>query len=89
MKVSTSQLVVLKQYGFMWVKDGSTDRVEAECIKDVVPAANGFTVIYNTKATALEMSTAEVEDIELPNNFETEWIRVKWNNIVDQRRRAA
>lgn len=88
MKVSQQQLDMLKQYGFLWLKNKTTDRVESFCIHDVVPAANGFTVIYET-TSALEMSTAVVKEIEFPEDLDTQWIRVKWEHIEDQRREAA
>lgn len=57
-----------------------------DCIEYIIPAANGFTVVYNANATALELSTATVEKIELPSDLKTQWIYVHWINIEDQRR---
>jgi hypothetical protein len=76
----------LKKHGFKWYKDSSTDAVDADCIEDVVPAANGFTVVYNDKATALVASTATVEKIEFPDDLDKKWIFVHWKGIEDERR---
>jgi hypothetical protein len=84
--ITRTQLKLLRKYGFQWYKSATTDRVTADCIEDVVPAANGFTVIYNEKATALVASTAVVLKIELPPDIETQWIRVHWDTITDERR---
>lgn len=83
-----AELKLLKKHGFMWYRDQSTDKVDSSCIEDVVPAANGFTVIYNDKATALALSTAQVKKIEWPeaDKLETVWIRVHWDTIEDQRK---
>lgn len=87
MKINEEQLSLLKKHGFMWwCKDQSTDKVSADCIKDVIPAANGFTVVYNELASALELSTAEVDSIDFPDDLENEWIRVNWVDIIDQAR---
>jgi hypothetical protein len=44
-KIDASTLALLKARGFMWHKNGTTDRVEANLIKDIIPAASGgFTV---------------------------------------------
>lgn len=70
----------------MWYKDRSTDKVTADCIQDVIPAAHGFTVLYNEKATALVASTAVVNAIDIPEDLDATWIRVEWETIVDERR---
>jgi hypothetical protein len=76
-------LQLLKQYGFKWYKDGTTDSVTADGIQDIIPAANGFTVVYTPDA-AIKYSTVVVEQIELPENFDTTWIFVHWKSISDQ-----
>lgn len=86
MTPTTEQLGYLKEYGFKWFKDNTTDAVDADCIADVVPAVNGFTVIYNENATALVMSTATVEKIDFPSNPKKTWIFVHWGKIEDHRR---
>lgn len=86
MKYTNDILAKLKTWGFKWCKDKSTDTVSPECIKDVIPAANGFTVLYNEQATALYASTAVVRSIEFPDNFQATWIVVEWETIVDERR---
>lgn len=85
MKVPERTLALLKQHGFQWYKSQTTDRVEAKCIEDIVPAAGGFTVIYNENSV-FDMSTATVEDIDIPENPDKQWIRVHWNVIADQKR---
>jgi len=52
-----------------------------------VPAANGFTVIYNDKSV-LVMSTAVVAKIEYPPDGELDkkWILVHWESIKDERK---
>ena len=85
MKVSQSALDSLKKFGFAWFKDNTTDKVSEDVIQGVIPAAEGFTVVYTDDA-ALEMSTVKVENIFFPADPTNEWIRVVWNTIVDQRR---
>lgn len=75
----------LKQFGFKWYKNQSTDAVSDDCIEDVVPAANGFTVIYNDKSV-LAASTAEVEKIDFPDDLANKWTLVHWKSITDERR---
>jgi len=83
----TNHLGLLKQFGFAWFKDNCTDKVSHDCIADVVPAANGFTVIYNDKSV-LVMSTAVVAKIEYPPDGELDkkWILVHWESIKDERK---
>lgn len=78
------QLSRLKSEGFKWFKESCTDRVEPEVIQDIIPAANGFTVVYNENAV-LEYSTATVHAIDWPEDSD-HWIMVHWENITDQRR---
>ncbi len=85
MKVDGTQRLLLKRYGFKWFKDNCTDRVDAEGIKEILPAANGFTVVYDNTGV-LDYSTAVVERIELPDDFARIWILVHWERIEDQRR---
>lgn len=77
----------LKRFGFMWMNDGTSDKVDADCIADVVPAAKGFTVIYNDKSV-LKASTAVVNKIEFPDEGKemTIWAVVHWESIEDERR---
>ena len=82
---SKEQCDLLKARGFQWYKDQCTDRVDAECIAEVHPAAKGFTVVYK-EGGALVCSTAEVEQLELPSDLDKEWIRVHWDTIADERR---
>lgn len=84
MKIDTSMCAKLRKHGFKWFKSDTTDRVDAEVIADIVPAADGFTVVY-TEDAAIELSTAVVEkidDLDDPNK----WIYVHWKSISDQRR---
>jgi len=83
MKLKAEQLELLKRHGFKWLKDGSTDTVDASCIQDVLPAANGFTVVYNETAVALEMSTAVVELIDIPANPETHYNDTDLDLLID------
>ena len=76
---------LLKKHGFKWYKDDSTDRVETADIKDIVPAANGFTVIYK-EPSALICSTAQVQKIEIPDDLDNTWIFVRWITIKDERK---
>lgn len=85
MKVTTEQLALLKEHGFKWYKDASTDRVEADYIADVIPAANGFTVLYNDKGV-LYATTAVVKWIEVPVDLKGQWIYVHWDRIEDERK---
>ena len=77
---------MLRQHGFKWYRDHCTDRVDADGIKEILPAANGFTVVYNEEDSVLDYSTATVERIELPKHPELQWILVHWITIEDQRR---
>lgn len=81
-------LPLLTKSGFMWYKNQSTDRVDAECIDRILPYDNGvmpgFTVHYNGKAVLIS-TTATVSEIEVPANPDTEWIRVHWEDISDKR----
>ncbi len=86
MIVNEEQRALLKKHGFMWFRDNSTDKVDPSHIQDVIPAANGFTVVY-TEKSVFECSTAEVENIVFPDNLESEWTRVVWTNIYDQHRK--
>lgn len=89
MKIDVKTRLLLISYGFMWHKDGSTDRVDADVIQDIIPAADGFTVIYKKKpGIVLELTTATVESIEMPAPEELigRWIVVNWKTAVDQRR---
>jgi len=86
--MDTTILALLKQHGFKWYKDHCTDSVTADSIQAIFPAANGFTVVY-TQDCALRFSTAVVERIEMPRNFETTWIFVHWKSVEDERRDAA
>ena len=87
--VDADTLALLKKHGFQWYRNASTDRVEANSIKDVIPAANGFTVVYNEHPEIVFVrSTAIVEKIERPDDLEKEWIRVCWISIEDQRKTA-
>ena len=82
MIVSKEQRELLKKHGFMWFKDKTTDRVEADYIEDILPAANGFTVVY--KHSVIRYSTATVQEIELPQDLCDGWIRVHWIKIEDE-----
>jgi hypothetical protein len=82
--ISAETLKTLQQHGFMWMKDGSTDKVDEGCIDKIVPAANGFTVIYNKKAV-LRYTTCVVEKIELAEKPQTTWNVVYWKSVVDER----
>jgi hypothetical protein len=86
-KITAEQLMLLKQNGFQWYRDNSTDRVEADCIADVIPAAQGFTVLYNEKSV-LAASTAVVKKIVFPkpDDLKSVWIRVYWESIKDERK---
>lgn len=76
---------LLKAHGFQWVKDRTTDRVEASHIAKIIPAAGGFTVVYtNDPAVVLQYSTVRVKEIEIPQDINGQWIRVHWINIVDE-----
>ena len=87
MNVDKKTLALLKKNGFQWFKDNTTDRVEAICIKDILPAADGFTVVYTDSPTVvIKYSTATVQSIDIPEDTNTQWIRVLWENIVDQRK---
>jgi hypothetical protein len=88
MKVDGTLRQLLKQHGFMWIKDSCTDKVAAEDIKNILPAANGFTVEYNLASleVVLELTTAEVKRIELPEDLDETWIAVHWETLVDQRK---
>ena len=84
MKIDASMCAKLRKNGFKWYKDKITDRVDAEVIADIVPAADGFIVVY-TEDAAIKLSTAVVEkidDLDDPNK----WIYVHWKSISDQRR---
>lgn len=85
--VSKADCLKLKVYGFMWYKEQTTDRVPAEDIADVIPAANGFTVLYSDKSV-LKASTAQVEKIEFPEDDKlmSIWTCVHWIDIKDERR---
>lgn len=86
MRLTANELALLKQHGFQWYKNHTTDRVTEDSIKDVVPAANGFTVIYNNiPPIVLYASTATVLKIEWPDDLEKQWIRVHWDAIADDR----
>jgi len=76
-------LNTLKKYGFKWYKDACTDTVDSKAIMDVIPAANGFTVLY-VEGVALIASTAVVERIEMPQSLDDRWILVHWTHIEDE-----
>lgn len=73
----------LKKYGFMWGNIGGT--VDALVIHDVVPAANGFTVIYKDNAN-LVASTVVVKSIDFPKEPKVVWARVYFEQVVDESR---
>ena len=85
MKVDARTRKLLKKHGFQWYKNGCTDRLEANCIKDIIPAADGFTVVYNEKSI-FDYSTVTVKKIDIPANVFEQWIQVYWDNIIDERR---
>ena len=84
MKIKPGILALLKNHGFQWYKDNTSDRVSTDVIEDLVPAAEGFTVIYKD-VSVLEMSTAEVSHIDIPDDVNMHWIRVHWSEIRDVR----
>lgn len=84
MNIDQNTLDLLKKDGFLWFKDRCTDKVDPDCIKDIIPAANGFTVVYNEKAV-IRYSTAIVEKIVFAPNS-TQWHRVHWIGIQDERK---
>lgn len=82
-KVDDRVLSVLKKYGFMWLKDSCTDKVESKYIENIFRSANGFTVFY--KDSELKYSTATISSIEYPQDFLSQWIEVNWLAIDDER----
>jgi hypothetical protein len=87
MTPTLEQRALLKKHGFQWYKDGTTDRVSENCIADILPAANGFTVVYvKGNGVVLEYSTAKVSKIDIPEDPSKTWIRVYWDSIEDERR---
>ena len=85
MKIDRKMLDKLKTFGFKWFKDNCTDAVASNCIQDVIPAAKGFTVIYN-KDSVFASSTAVVKKIEVPEELSKQWIFVHWVSIEDEPR---
>jgi len=85
MKIDPDTLSLLKEHGFKWHKNGSTDTVYDEDIKDIRPTDDGFEVIYTDKC-ALVSSRAVVSAVEVPLDIETTWIYVNWEDIDDKRR---
>jgi hypothetical protein len=84
-KIGSDTIALLKKHGFKWFQDNTTDTVEANFIADIIPAAKGFTVVYD-KSSALVMSTADVIKVEVPDDLDTQWIFVYWKTITDERR---
>gem|GEM_PF-3813520 len=74
----------LKQYGFKWAQDGSYDRVDPGCVKDIKPSVDGFVVTY-TDDSALVSTHAVVTSIEDNDDPENNWIFVHWKTLKDQR----
>lgn len=81
-KITKLEASTLKSFGFKWHKDGTTDRVEAKEIKEIIPTLLGFLVIYSEEA-ALIYSRAIIESIDWPENIEKQWILVNWEKIED------
>lgn len=84
MKVTEEMRQKLFMHGFKWLKDNSTDTVVAADIEQILPAANGLTVVYRQHCV-IAMSTAVVNNIEFPLNLESTWICVEWESIEDER----
>lgn len=86
MKIFDHDIKLLKKYGFQWYKNNSTDRVEPKYIRDIFPAANGFTVAYNPKSDSVfKYTTATINKIDYPDDLNNQWIQVHWETIVDER----
>lgn len=82
MEVTKKQSQLLKKHGFQWYKESTTDRVEKEFIKHIIPIQGGFIVIY--KKSKLAASIAQVNTIDIPQDPSSQWIRVHWENIRDE-----
>lgn len=84
MNITAEQADILREHGFKWYKEQSTDSVSPEYIDRIVPIEGGFTVQYNDKAVIIS-STAKVEKIEWPEDPAKTWIYVHWEDIKDVR----
>jgi hypothetical protein len=84
MNIDKKTLKLLKKYGFQW-QNNCTEKIYPPDIKKIVPAANGFTVVY-VDTVLIEMTTANVEKIEIPEDPSKNWITVHVNKIEDQKR---
>lgn len=86
--ITTEEAELLRRHGFKWHKEGSTDRVDSDCIKEIIPTEHGFTCVYNEKSI-IAVSTVilkESNPIEWPHitDLATQWIYVNWEDIKDE-----
>lgn len=86
--ITAEEAKLLCKHGFKWHKEGTTDRVDAGCIKEIIPTEHGFACIYNEKAH-IAVSTVilrEQDPIDWPHitDMATQWILVNWEDIKDE-----
>ncbi len=85
--ITKEQAELLRKHGFKWHKQGSTDRVEPDGIKEIIPTDGGFACIYNDNPqVVIALSVVRLDEenpIEWPIDPARTWIYVNWDKIDD------